>query len=55
MSLYLIFAILVQSLDLAKTIAQIVAVKPDKSLREEVPFVLNSSILSSAGFFLVIK
>lgn len=52
---YLIFAILVQSLDLAGTIAQIVAVKPDKSLREEVPFVLNSSILSSAGFFLVIK
>lgn len=44
--------ILVQSLDLAGTIAQIVGVEPGKSLREEVPFVLNSSVLCSAGFFL---
>lgn len=42
---------LVQSLDLAGTIAQIRGVKPGKSLREEVPFVVNSSVLSFAGFF----
>lgn len=47
------FGMLGQFLDLAGTIAQIVGVKPGKSLREEVPFVFNSPVLSSAGFFLI--